>query len=153
MEHGQHVDFSDGIGGVVLMLEPGICVVRREDGRSFCARMEPDGTVEFSWGDPREPFTSVRSMVRMLYQFHTEKGGEVAGMAAYKVKEAIRGALDRQEFETANADIGGGTEVVLSAAGVIRFAVARDGLDCRDPRQQELVFAEASKVLDGLLAG
>jgi hypothetical protein len=150
VKHGQHVNFSDGIAGVVLMLEPGLCVIHREDGQTLCAQKEPDENVQFSWGAPQEPFVSVRDMVRMLYQFHTELGGENAGMAVHEVKEAIRRALDRQEFETTNADLDGRTEVMLSFAGIIRMAAARDGLDCRDLRQQESVFAEADKVLDKL---
>lgn len=153
VEHGQRVDFSDGIGGVVLMLEPGMCIIQREDGRSFCARRESDDTIQFSWGATQEPYASVRSMVRMLYAFWTQQRGVPAGMATHKVKEAIRGALDRQDCETGNANIDGRTEVVLSSAGVIRMAVARDGFDCRDPHQQEAVFAEAARVLGELSSG
>jgi hypothetical protein len=147
MKHGQRVGFSDGVGGVVLMLEPGLCVVHREDGKSFCASKEPDDTMSFEWGAPREPFAAVRDMVRMLYQTYTKLD---VGPARQKVKEAIRKALDRQEYETANADLDGRTEVMLSSAGIVRLAIARDGFDCRDPHQQESVFAEVDKILDGL---
>jgi hypothetical protein len=127
-----------------------MCVFHREDGRSFCARKEPDDSVAFALGEPQEPFVSVRNVVRMLYGHYTERCNLHAGMARHQVKEAIRKALDRQEYETANADRNGRTEVVLSAAGVVRLAVARDGLDCRDPHQQESVLTEADKILDRL---
>jgi hypothetical protein len=149
MEHGEHVAFSDGVDGVVLMLEPGMCVIQREDGLSYCARKDPEGLWS-GFGERWEPYRALYSTVEMLYRFNREHRGHDAMTARSKVKEELRKALDGQEYATGHKNIDGRLEVTLSSAGMIRFSVARGGLDYRDPYQQETVFSVADKVLDEL---
>jgi hypothetical protein len=146
------VEFSDGVDGTVLLLEPGAYVVRRDDGLSYTACQDPDGTVTISWHDPGEPFAMVREMVRFIC-CKDNRGTRATPEEADEARETIRAALDFQSDETRiMPDAHGRAQLWISLGGCFRVAVALDGMDWRDPYQQESVFAEADKVLRELTA-
>jgi hypothetical protein len=149
-EHGQRVEFSDGVGGRVLLLLPGMCIVGRDDdGLAYLTLTDTDGIERHQWGGG-EPFETIHATVKMLYEGHRRDASPRDAAAA--TADEFRQALDVGGAETKVVDWSVGPRLALNFPGLILLSAAVDGFDYKDLHDQECVFAEVDRMLRELSA-